>query len=416
MWIVCKTHYSVNNPQKRLFICARFEMKQNYPLHIFLFLVTVFTTMMAGAEWASGRFFYWGDPPHMRFDEIWMGIPFSFSFLLFLTVHEFGHYFTAVYHKVNCSLPYYIPIFIPVAPLNIGSFGAVIRIREVPSSRRKYFDIGVAGPLAGFVVALGLLIFGFTQLPPLEEYVLGIHPDYLAKYGGVPTPLQIATGPDAGGSMMVSFGGSLLYEFLAWILPNKENLPPSFEIMHYPYIFVGFLTMFFTALNLLPIGQLDGGHVTYGLFGAKRAGMISRITVLALIFVGGTGLVAIDPLDLAIYNGTWDYLLWQLLKFLLYFGFLYYALFRMFRKVQPRQLFLGVLAIGGVQAISNLIFHDIQSNVIWLVYAFMSVRLVGVDHPIAPDDTPLTTKQKILGWLAILIFILCFTPNPISVA
>ncbi|MEM7038137.1 MAG: site-2 protease family protein, partial [Bacteroidota bacterium] len=164
----------------------------NIPLHIFLFLITVFTTLMAGTELVSGKSFFWGpEAERLTFGEIGQGWQFSFAFLLFLTVHEFGHYLTAVYHRVKCSLPYYIPVFFPFMPMNIGSFGAVIRIRELPGSRRKYFDIGVAGPLAGFVVAVGLLVYGFATLPPMEEYVLNIHPDYVKVFDGVPTMAQM---------------------------------------------------------------------------------------------------------------------------------------------------------------------------------------------------------------------------------
>lgn len=394
-------------------------MKQRYPLHIFLFLVTVLTTMVAGAELVSGRPLVL--PPGMPTKEIFLGMAgrvwdgigqgasFSFAFLLFLTVHEFGHYFTAVYHKVRCTLPFYIPIYIPGVPVNIGSFGAVIRIKEVPSSRRKYFDIGVAGPLAGFVVALGLLIYGFTHLPPMEATVLGIHPGYISEFGGVPTEAEMA---HAGG--VLRFGGSLLYEMLHSLFAGDANMPPDFEIAHYPFLFVGFLTLFFTALNLLPIGQLDGGHVTYGLFGARVASVISRVAVLVLLLVGGIGLFTMRHLEAMASGIAWYDLLGEIAMVLLYFGFLYYVLSRLFAGRKWKWLVLATLLIAALQFVIALGFGPVAPNIIWLLYAGMAVRLIGLDHPIAPDDTPLTTGQKVLGWLAIAIFIMCFSPSPIS--
>ena len=147
-------------------------------IHGGLFLLSLITTMMVGAELVEKKYWFtWGlldpelDPANYVFQlkDLWKGLPYSLAFLGFLTVHEFGHYFTAMYHRVRSSLPYYIPIYIPIpGVLNIGSFGAVIRLKETPRSTREYFDIGIAGPLAGFVVSLLLLVYGFTTLPPME--------------------------------------------------------------------------------------------------------------------------------------------------------------------------------------------------------------------------------------------------------
>lgn len=394
-------------------------MKQRYLIHILLFLVTVCTTMVAGAELISAKPIVW--PPNLTFlealpglwgrlrDGIWQGAPFSFSFLLFLTVHEFGHYLTAVYHKVRCTLPYYIPIYIPQMPVNIGSFGAVIRIKEVPSSRRKYFDIGVAGPLAGFVVAVGLLIYGFSNLPPVEPTILGIHPDYQQIFGGVPTEAEMAQAPG-----VLRFGGSLLFELFRSVFASNVNMPPSFEMAHYPFLFVGFLSLFFTALNLLPIGQLDGGHVTYGLFGSRISGMISRVTVLALLLVGGVGMLTLRDIQ-ALFSGMiWYDIIGQVVFTLLYFAFVYYVLGRLFAGRKRTWLVSGTFLIVALQFVITLGLGPILPNIIWLLYAGMAVRFVGLDHPIAPDDTPLTLRQKVMGWMAIAIFILCFSPNPIT--
>lgn len=383
-------------------------MRQNYPLHIFLFLLTVFTTMMAGTELVTGGSLFLGNDP-VGMWEIWRGIPFSFAFLLFLSVHEFGHYFTAVYHKVKCSLPYYIPMFLPFSSFNIGSFGAVIRIREVPSSRRKYFDIGIAGPLAGFVIALGLVLFGFWTLPPMEATVLEIHPGYINDFGGVPSEAQMAGNPGA-----MTFGGSLLFEGIRWLFHNDPNLPPSFEMMHYPWIMAGFLGMFFTALNLLPIGQLDGGHVVYGLLGARRAGRIARVAVVVLLLYGGMGIFGLDAWEVPKGEPPLEWISWVACTRLLYLGLLFATIQRSFQQLGlPRQVIL-VAGIAVLQFAVGLIFPAFSGNFIWVIYAFLTTRLVGPDHPVAIDDTPLSGRQKLLGVLAILIFILCFSPFPFS--
>ena len=404
---------------------AQRSSKNRYVLHILLFLGTVLTTLLAGSEYMTNKHWIYypadlisrfrdgvplafdlsnfpeGYNPFPVLSDLWKGIPYSFAFLLFLTVHEFGHYFTAMYHRVKCSLPYYIPIFFP-STLNIGSFGAMIRIREVPKTTSKFFDIGVAGPLAGFVVSVGLLIYGFATLPPMQDHLYQMNPNYEIQYGGVPTEQDII---DGGGALKV--GTNLLFEIFKYTIPSDPSrVPNHFELIHYPFLFVGYLTLFFTALNLLPVGQLDGGHVMFGLFGRKAAGVIARVAVGALIFVGGTGVVKWTQDDSTSFVESLGYLL-------LYLGYLFVVFRRMFRD-KPVQIPLGI-ALGTflVQGIINLIVPGIEINAIWLLYPLILVMMVGVDHPPAMINEKLTLGRKILGWLSIVIFILCFTPRPI---
>jgi len=152
-------------------------IKVNKYTHLILFLVTVITTTLAGAEWMYGRFFLFG-PNAMGWKEFFGGFEYSIPFLLILTTHEFGHYFTARYHKIKTTLPYYIPMWFGFMP-SFGTMGAFIRVKERANSRIQNFDIGVSGPLAGFAIALIVLTIGYTQLPP-KEYVLQIHPEYEA--------------------------------------------------------------------------------------------------------------------------------------------------------------------------------------------------------------------------------------------
>ena len=140
---------------------------------IALFIATFFSTTVAGNEWAYGRNIFFS--PDYGWQDFVNGLSFSVPLLFILTVHEFGHYFVALYHKVKTSLPYYIPVPpIPFLP-SIGTMGAVIRLRSRPHSNIQNFDIGLAGPLAGFIAALIIMIYDFSTLPP-AEHVFTFHP------------------------------------------------------------------------------------------------------------------------------------------------------------------------------------------------------------------------------------------------
>ena len=137
--------------------------------HSSLFIITVITTTIAGAEWMYGRWLFIGNYSLTQ-EELTNGLYFSIPFLLILTVHEMGHYVVAKMNQIKVTLPYYIPMwlgFIPGMP-SFGTMGAFIRIKAVIQSRREYFDVGVAGPIAGFVMALLVLWYGFSHLPPAE--------------------------------------------------------------------------------------------------------------------------------------------------------------------------------------------------------------------------------------------------------
>jgi membrane-associated protease RseP (regulator of RpoE activity) len=109
--------------------------------------------------------------PGYSWNDFYSGLPYAICFLTILTAHEFGHYFTAVYYKVRTTLPYFIPL--PPIPLMFGTLGALIRIKQPVKSTQQHFDIGIAGPLAGFVFAMGFLWYGFTHLPP-PEYIFEV--------------------------------------------------------------------------------------------------------------------------------------------------------------------------------------------------------------------------------------------------
>jgi len=376
-----------------------------YGLHLILFVVTVGTTMLAGSELITNKSWAnWFNGSNQLAQPRWvdflMGGMYSFAFLSFLTFHEFGHFFMAKYHKVKTSLPYYIPIFIPFFPINIGTFGAVIRLKEMPDSKIKFYDIGIAGPLAGFVVSIILLIVGFSTLPELD-YLYTMNPQYLEDFGRIPTEDQLLS-KYAMYQPLPRIGDSILFSFIKTTFADPTRLPNHFDLIHYPLIFVGFITLFFTALNLLPIGQLDGGHLTYGLFGSIASGLISRLAVLCLVVYGGIGLIHYDP-------NTFEWV-YFLLGYIAYLIFISKKLVGEFSVVSTLLLIAGTLLLQ--QGLQHL-FLDIQPNLLWLFYALLSVTVIGLDHPITNNEAPLDFKRKVLGWICIIVFILCFTPQPL---
>ena len=188
------------------------------------------------------------------------------------------------------SLPYFIPF-----PFNgIGTFGAVIRIKEPIPSMTKLFDIGTAGPVAGFVVAVGVLLFGLATLPSLDYIAeLGGHEalqSYINEFGAFPTEIPTrspsSSGAPDGDTSLLVVGSTPLYWFLTQFF---DNVPPLWEMYHYPFLFAGWLGLFFTAVNLLPVGQLDGGHMLYALVGAKWHTRLARVFVTLLLISGGIG-------------------------------------------------------------------------------------------------------------------------------
>jgi membrane-associated protease RseP (regulator of RpoE activity) len=327
---------------------------RNYLIHLLLFVATLLTTTWAGAIWT-------GIPPstasRARFiASLKTGVPFSLSLLAFLTVHEFGHFFATVKHRIQATLPYYIPL--PPVPffMSIGTLGAIIRIKEPIRSRRALFDIGAAGPLAGFTVALALLVYGFLHLPP-TDYIYAIHPEYRSM-GGIP-----AAPPGT-----LYLGRNLLFILLEKIIAPKE-LPPMYELYHYPFLFAGWLGCFVTALNLLPVGQLDGGHVIYAMFGSDGHRKISKF-FLAFITVIGAPSFIIGVLEL----------------------------------INPALAF----------PLPELLLRWSWPG--WVIWAIILRRFLGTKHPQAGSDRPLPPRRMIAGWLCIAVFILTFTPVPFAIS
>ena len=287
--------------------------RERYWLYALLFALTLVTTCMVGAvmqhdferntpfnleetlEWWG---YFWRQPAALL-----QGLPYSLTLLLILLAHEFGHYVAATFHQVDSSLPFFLP-----SPF-FGTFGAFIRIRSPIYTRRALFDIGVAGPLAGFIFLLPALAVGlaFSKVIPGVTHE-GSH------YFGVPA--------------------------LQWLL-ERIVFPgtTSADIYLHPVARAAWVGMFATAMNLLPIGQLDGGHILYSFFPARHRTISKALCILML--------------PLGIFWTPWFF--WAV--------------------------------------------------VLWLL---------GRRHPIVYDVAEPNAARRKLGWLALAVFILCFTWQPFA--
>ncbi len=241
--------------------------KQRYWLHILLLLGTMFTTLVVGARMQynfqnNEPAFALSDDDLPFFPVTWafaepsrllLGVPFAGTLMLILLSHEMGHYLYCRYYGVNATLPFFIP-----APTLIGTLGAFIRIRAPIRSRTALFDIGIAGPIAGFTVATVVL---FVAMP-------------LSK---VVTPAMVQSD--------VQLQYPLVFQLVWYVLPLaqlKAQTASLYSIYFHPTAIAAWVGMFATALNLLPGGQLDGGHIVFSM--APRAHrLVSRLTILALI-------------------------------------------------------------------------------------------------------------------------------------
>jgi membrane-associated protease RseP (regulator of RpoE activity) len=224
---------------------------ENWVLHWGLFFATVATTTWAGALDAGVNLL-------RQPEQFAVGLPYSLGLLLILGSHELGHYFAAKFHHIQVTPPYFIPV-----PFALGTFGAFIKIKSLTPNRRALFDVAVAGPLAGLVFAIPALLIGlrFSEVIP----------------GGAGFGLGLS---ERG----VNVGSSILLAFLANISLGSPVLPGTHLVLH-PLAFAGWLGLIVTALNLLPIGQLDGGHISHALFGSRAARAISVVGMFSLFLL-----------------------------------------------------------------------------------------------------------------------------------
>lgn len=310
----------------------------NPTVNLVLAILTILSVLLTGALYSTGGAL----PPDILQAARYIivkGWPFALSMLGILAAHEFGHYLMGRYHGVHVTLPYFIPL--PFS--QFGTMGAFINMKELPKNRRVLMDIGIAGPLAGLVVAIPVLILGLT-LSPLNHL-----PQVVERGSGIALEgnslLYLGLKYLVFGRLLpepVSYGG--VEPLLYWLRYFFTGQPVPFggmDVTLGPVAWAGWAGLLVTALNLIPAGQLDGGHLLYVLVGRKIASRILPFILAALVVLG------------FVWNGWW---LW-----------------------------------------AGLIF------------------LLGRAHAEPLDQiTPLDTPRRLLALVGLIVFILVFTPVPLS--
>jgi membrane-associated protease RseP (regulator of RpoE activity) len=256
--------------------------------HVLLFVLTIATTTLVGGFWYSG------------------------TALAILGAHELGHYFACRYYNVDASLPYFLPI-----PISIfGTLGAFIRIREPIPQKRMLFDIGIAGPIAGFLVAVPALFIGVAM-----SRVVQVPADFVG----------------------LELGEPLLFKLASWLFWGTT--PQGYTLFVHPIGFAAWFGMLATALNLFPIGQLDGGHISYAVLGPRSTYVTFAMLGVALV--------------LTYFSSTW---------------------------------------------------------IVWTGLMIVMLYMFGPSHPrVYDEDEPLDRTRLFLALFAVVMFVLCFTPSPITI-
>ena len=294
-------------------------------LHVLLFVATLWSTSYLASLWWVGK------PPFQpEYSSFWdfffdpriWALGFSPSFvaqglivsgplLFILFVHEMGHYFAARRHQLLVTPPFFLPL--PIILFPIGTLGAVIRIKEPIRNKRQLLDVGVAGPLAGFIATIPFLVFGIAH----SEVV-----------------------PDKGDFSGWLFADPLIVRALQWLVHG--SIPEGSVVMMHPVYLAAWFGLLLTLVNLLPFAQFDGGHVWYALVGRLQRAVA-----------------------------------WPLLAVPVILGFWWPG---------------------------------------WWVFSVLAVVL-GPQHPrIWDEDVPLDRKRRIIGWITVAIFVLCFMPAPIQIS
>ena len=283
--------------------------------YVILFALTVFSTTQAGGlHYASFIIAFSENVPQFPYASLLVhGLWYSLSILAILGCHELGHYYACRYYRVDASRPY----FLPMPFLLTGTLGAFIRIRAPIPGKRALFDIGIAGPIAGFLVAVPVLL-------------VGMH---------LSTVVQV---PENFKGDLFELGEPLLFKAAEWL--TFGTIPNGYSVNMHPMAFAAWFGMLATALNLFPIGQLDGGHISYAVLG-RRSTAVTMVMVPCLI-------------ALSFVSTSW---------------------------------------------------------VVWTVLTVAMLIVFGPRHPrVFDEEMPLDTARLWLALFAVLMFVLCFTPAPIS--
>jgi membrane-associated protease RseP (regulator of RpoE activity) len=288
-----------------------------------LFLLTCLTTLIAGAYW-------YGVDPFSDTGSLLSGFPYALSLISILLVHEMGHYIASRVHKVQATLPYFIPV--PPDLFIVGTMGAVIKMKSPILKRRALLDIGAYGPIAGFVLSVAVSLVGIS----------------LSGYGEPVTD-----------GLLIRFGDPLVFTLLADMVAGQP--PEGTELLLHPVGVAGWIGMFVTMLNLMPMGQLDGGHIVCSLLGYRGHRWVSEIAVAIMLPAGIIG-------------------------------------------------FLAELGAPG--------FPPGLTEYFWPGWAIWGVllKVIGLRHPPVYYWEPhLDRRRKVVALVSLMIFILTFMPVPISV-
>jgi len=302
--------------------------RANLRVNLLFMALTVISVFMAGVwyDYKGPEFTGFVDVYRYAIVHILSGWPYAVSLLAILFAHEFGHYLVGRYHGENVSLPYFLPLPFPGG---FGTLGAFIQMKSIPKNRRHLLDIGIAGPLAGLIVAVPILLYGL-HLSSVDRIPLSIPKDegltlegnsilymtlkYIAKGELLPQP--------------ASYEG--LHPALYWLRYILTGLPlprGGVDVMLHPVAWAGWVGLLVTALNLIPAGQLDGGHLMYVLRGRRAVKLLPFI--LGALFLLGF-----------IWTGWW---LWAFLIFI--FGRLYAEPLDLITPLDPRRKALAILGV-----------------------------------------------------------------------
>lgn len=265
----------------------------DWRINLALFIVTVVSTLVTAA-------YFYAETAEQA-TQIWRGWPFSLSIMLILGAHELGHYFAARHHKVAVTLPYFIPLPI-ISP--IGTMGAVIRMKAPIKNKRALFDIGVAGPLAGLVFAVPLLIYGLMT----------------SEVGAM-------------SSIGLLEGNSILYYLAKFAIFGKFLPSETLDVHLNQVAWAAWVGLLVTALNLMPVGQLDGGHIMYSLLGSKA----KRLFVPVVAILGALTLTSF------LIDSTFTWGIWIVLLF--FFGRAHAEPLDDVTPLDPRRRWLGIATL-----------------------------------------------------------------------
>jgi Peptidase family M50 len=214
-------------------------------------------------------------------------------------------------------------------------------------------------------------------------------------------------GKDFGGSILL--GDSLLFNFFKNYVADPQRLPPPQEMMHYPFILAGYLSLFFTSLNLIPIGQLDGGHILYGLIGNRASRIVSPILFWIFVTYSGLGFFKLSEFTT---NNDGEFI--QKLGYLVLYA---YFLQLCFSKISDNPLTGWMLGLSVIvfQLVTSYFYPTLEGYSGFLPFVFLLGRFLGVYHPPTDDTAPLSWQRQLMGWVSLVIFVLCFSPKPFIV-